>query len=217
VPDYARPAYVTVESRTASTDMRFADITASAGIGFVHETGAFGKKWMPETMGSGGAFLDYDSDGRPDLLLVNGSRWPGHEGGRKPAVSRLYRNLGNGRFQDVTAEAGLDFGLYGMGVTAADYDADGDPDVYLTAVGDNILLRNDGGRFTDVSPEAGVDGNSGLPGASPAWSTGAAWLDADRDGYLFRRQEGDPLYAVLVTSVDFRAPATVRLDVLHVE
>ncbi len=184
VPDYARSAYATVESRTASTNMRFADITASAGIGFVHETGAFGQKWMPETMGSGGAFLDYDSDGRPDLLLVNGSRWPGHESGRKPAVSHLYRNLGRGRFRDVTAEAGLDFGLYGMGVAVADYDADGDPDVYLTAVGDNIFLRNDGGRFTDVSSEAGVNGSSGLPGVSPAWSTGAAWLDADRDGHL---------------------------------
>ncbi len=184
VPDYARPAYATVESRTASTHMRFADITASAGIGFVHETGAFGRKWMPETMGSGGAFLDYDGDDLPDLLLVNGSTWPGHESGRVRAVSHLYRNLGNGRFQDVTAEAGLDIDLYGMGATVADYDADGDPDVYVTAVGDNILLRNDGGRFTDVTVEAGVDGNSGLPGDSPAWSTGAAWLDADRDGYL---------------------------------
>ncbi len=184
VPDYARPAYATVESRTASTRMRFEDITESAGIGFVHETGAFGRKWMPETMGSGAAFLDYDGDDLPDLLLVNGSLWPGHESGRARAVSRLYRNLGNDRFQDVTAEAGLDFSLYGMGATVADYDADGDPDVYLTAVGDNILLRNDRGRFTDVSVEAGVNGNSGLPGDSPAWSTGAAWLDVDRDGFL---------------------------------
>ncbi len=184
VPDYARSDYATVEPRTASTHMRFTDITESAGIGFVHETGAFGQKWMPETMGSGAAFLDYDGDDLPDLLLVNGSRWPGHESDRARAVSHLYRNLGNGRFQDVTAEAGLDFGLYGMGVAAADYDADGDPDVYLTAVGDNILLRNDGGRFTDVSLEARVDGNSGLPGDPPAWSTGAAWLDADRDGFL---------------------------------
>ncbi len=184
VPDYAPPAYVTGESRTASTHMRFVDITASAGIGFVHETGAFGQKWMPETMGSGGGFLDYDGDGLPDLLLVNGSQWPGHEDGSRRAVSHLYRNLGNGRFRDVTAEAGLDFSLYGMGVAVADYDADGDPDVYLTAVGDNILLRNEGGRFTDVSSEAGVDGNSGLRGDSPAWSTSAAWLDADRDGYL---------------------------------
>jgi hypothetical protein len=184
VPDYARSTYATVESGAPSTVMRFADITASAGIDFVHETGAFGRKWMPETMGSGGAFLDYNGDDLPDLLLVNGSLWPGHESDRERATSRLYRNLGNGRFQDVTAEAGLDFGLYGMGVAVADYDADGDPDVYLTAVGDNILLRNDGGRLTDVSLEAGVDGSSGLPGDSPAWSTGAAWLDADRDGFL---------------------------------
>jgi hypothetical protein len=184
VPEYTRPAYATVDARSASTRMRFEDITESAGIGFVHETGAFGRKWMPETMGSGGAFLDYDGDDRPDLLLVNGSLWPGHEGGRERAVSRLYRNLGNGKFQDVTAEAGLDIRLYGMGATVADFDADGDPDVYLTAVGDNILLRNDGGRFTDVTLEAGVDGNSGVAGDPPAWSTGAAWLDADRDGRL---------------------------------
>ena len=184
VPDYARPAYATVEPRTVSTRMRFEDITESAGIGFVHETGAFGRKWMPETMGSGGAFLDYDGDNLPDLLLVNSSLWPGHESGRERPVSRLYRNLGNGRFRDVTAEAGLDFRLYGMGATVADYDADGDPDVYMTAVGDNILLRNDGGRFTDVSVEAGVSGSSGLPGDAPAWSTGAAWLDVDRDGFL---------------------------------
>lgn len=184
VPDYARPAYATVEPRTVSTRMRFEDITESAGIGFVHETGAFGRKWMPETMGSGGAFLDYDGDNLPDLLLVNSSLWPGHESGRERPVSRLYRNLGNGRFRDVTAEARLDFRLYGMGATVADYDADGDPDVYMTAVGDNILLRNDGGRFTDVSVEAGVSGSSGLPGDAPAWSTGAAWLDVDRDGFL---------------------------------
>ena len=184
VPDYARPAYANVESRTASTPMRFTDVTESAGIGFVHETGAFGEKWMPETMGSGGAFLDYDGDGQPDLLLVNSSRWPGRRGTTARAVSHLYRNLGDGRFRDVTAEAGLDFELYGMGVTVADYDADGDPDVYLTAVGDNVLLRNDGGRFTDVTARTGVDGNSGDPGSPSAWSTGAAWLDADRDGRL---------------------------------
>ena len=186
VPEYARSTYAALEPPAASTEVRFADITAAAGIDFVHENGAFGEKWMPETMGSGGAFLDFDSDGRPDLLLVNGSRWPGHEGDEvgRSAVSRLYRNLGDGRFRDVTAEAGLDSRLYGMGVAVADYDADGDPDVYLTAVGDNVLLRNDDGRFTNVTAEAGVDGNSGRPGDPPAWSTGAAWLDADRDGWL---------------------------------
>ncbi len=185
VPEYARSTYAALEPPAASTEVRFADITAPAGIDFVHENGAFGEKWMPETMGSGGAFLDFDGDGRPDLLLVNGSRWPGHEGevGRS-AVSSLYRNHGDGRFRDVTAEAGLDSRLYGMGVAVADYDADGDPDVYLTAVGDNVLLRNDGGRFTNVTAEAGVDGNSGRPGDPPAWSTGAAWVDADRDGWL---------------------------------
>ncbi|NIM49645.1 MAG: CRTAC1 family protein [Gemmatimonadales bacterium] len=184
LPDYARASYAVVETATDSTALRFTDITASAGIRFVHETGAFGGKWMPETMGSGGGFLDYDSDGWPDLFLVNGTHWPGHRRDGASPTARLYRNRGNGRFADVTAAAGLDFSMYGMGVAFADYDGDGDVDMYLTAVGDNKLLRNDGGRFTDVTGQARVAGNSGRPGDSPSWSTAAAWVDVDRDGRL---------------------------------
>jgi hypothetical protein len=182
-PAYTGPAYATTQTRTLVTSIRFKDVTSEAGVDFIHETGAFGQKWMPETIGSGAAFLDYDVDGWPDLLLVNSTTWPGRAGGRRP-TSRLYRNLGDGRFEDVTRAAGLDIPLYGMGIAAADYDADGDPDLYLTAVGDNKLLRNDGGRFTDVTALTGTSGNRPGEDAPPAWSTGAAWLDVDRDGWL---------------------------------
>ncbi|MFQ5746532.1 MAG: CRTAC1 family protein [Gemmatimonadota bacterium] len=181
--EYAAAPEPRSAGRTA-TSLRFTDITREAGIDFVHENGASGRKWMPETVGSGGGFLDYDVDGRPDLFLVNGTSWPGERGEANRSTSRLYRNLGSGRFEDMTRQAGLDLDIYGMGMAAADYDADGDPDLYVTAVGTNRLLRNDGGAFVDVTAELGVTGNSPEPGAPPGWSTGAAWLDADGDGWL---------------------------------
>lgn len=139
---------------------------------------------MPETVGGGGGFLDYDGDGWPDILLINGREWPGHETLPVQPTLALYRNIGDGHFKDVTAAAGLDFPLYGMGGSFADFDGDGDIDIYLTALGDNVLLRNDGGRFTNVTQTMGVDGNDPEPGAPPAWSTGSVWSDVDRDGYL---------------------------------
>jgi hypothetical protein len=181
-PAYAAAAYAVAEPDDAVTELRLAHVTREAGIDFVHQNGAFGEKWMPETMGSGGGFLDYDGDGWLDILLVNGAQWPGNSDRTVPSTPRLYRNLGDGTFRDATAHAGLTFSIYGMGATIADYDADGDVDVYLTAVGDNMLLRNDGGSFVDVTDEAGVHGNSGDGGTPPAWSTAAAWLDFDRDG-----------------------------------
>lgn len=189
LPAYARsaPAYGVNGSNPRATPIPLLDVTRQAGIDFVHETGAFGLKWMPETMGSGGGFLDYDGDGWPDLFLVNSAEWPGHETPGTPATSWLYRNLGNGRFQDVSAETGVaraTAGLYGMGAAFADYDADGDPDIYVTAVGTNRLLRNEAGRFVDVTAEMSVHGNSGDPDDPPAWSTAAAWVDTDRDGWL---------------------------------
>ncbi|MCI0693384.1 CRTAC1 family protein [candidate division KSB1 bacterium] len=183
-PAYAKPGYVIPDSVAAPATIHFTDITSAAGIHFTHETGAFGKKWMPETLGSGGGFLDYDSDGRPDIFLVNGSYWPGHEKSGKPPTPRLYRNLGNGRFKDVTSEAGLDFTIYGMGCALGDYDSDGDTDIYLAAVGDNKLLRNERGKFTEVTADAEVTGSSERRDESPAWSTSAAWVDVDRDGRL---------------------------------
>ncbi len=155
-PAYASASYASVDTVGRETLLRFTDIAASAGIDFVHETGAFGEKWMPETMGSGGGFLDYDVDGLPDLFLVNSSEWPGHARGGLSATPRLYRNLGDGTFEDVTRSSNLDITLYGMGVAFADFDGDGDPDIYITAVGDNKLLRNDGGTFVDVT--AGMKG-----------------------------------------------------------
>lgn len=184
VPSYAVATYGPPAAATEAVVPVFTDVTAEAGIAFTHATGAFGKKWMPETMGGGCAWLDYDGDDWLDLLLVNGREWPGHETLPVQPTQRLYRNRGDGTFEDVTAAAGLNIALYGMGCAAGDYDGDGDTDIYLTAVGDNVLLRNDGGVFVDVTDEAGVAGNAPEPDATPAWSTGAAWLDSDRDGLL---------------------------------
>lgn len=183
-PSYTqtRPGFTERAGSDATTSVRFTDVTDAARIDFVHATGAFGEKWMPETMGSGVIVLDYNGDRWPDLFFVNSTGWEGRAEDRG-ATSRLLHNLGDGTFRDVTAEAGLGRPLYGMGGTAADYDADGDTDLYVTAVGDNRLYRNDGGRFTDVTRETGTEGNA--PGAAdPAWSTASAWFDADGDGWL---------------------------------
>ncbi|MFE8032924.1 CRTAC1 family protein [Thiohalocapsa marina] len=156
----------------------FTDITAQAGIAFVHVNGAYGERLMPETIGSGAAFFDYDRDGDQDLFLVNSREWDAHRTRGQPPTQRLYRNDGNGRFDDVTAEAGLDLVSYGMGVAVGDYDGDGWRDLYLTSLNANHLLRNVGGRFTDVTAQAGV------AGADDAWSSSAAFFDYDRDGDL---------------------------------
>ena len=153
----------------------FTDVTAQAGIRFRHNSGAFGRKYLPETMGSGAAFLDADGDGWQDVFLVNSRNWPGRKG--TPSFPALYRNRGDGTFADVTAAAGLQVELYGLGVASADYDNDGLVDLYVTALGRNRLFRNLGGlRFADVTDRAGV-GDSGF-------STCAAWFDYDRDGRL---------------------------------
>lgn len=160
-------------------ELRFTDITREAGIDFVHRNGAEGEKLLPETMGGGVAFLDVDGDGDSDLLFVNGTAWP-HLGASEAAgaTPALYQNDGTGRFTDVTRQAGLEISLYGMGAAVADIDGDGDPDLYLTAVGGNRLLRNDGGVFRDITAATGVGGGD------DDWSTGAAFFDADGDGDL---------------------------------
>ncbi|MHC4090134.1 MAG: CRTAC1 family protein [Planctomycetota bacterium] len=180
------PSYASPPDREGRPPLTFTDITASAGIDFVHVNGAFGQKWMPETIGSGGAFFDYDGDGRPDVLLINSGYWKGHESAGATPTSRLYRNLGAGRFEDVTESAGLAGSSgYGMGAAVADYDGDGDRDVYITTVGRNQLLRNDGGSFTDVTESAGVGFSTRNEQASDwEWSLGSAWVDYDRDGDL---------------------------------
>jgi enediyne biosynthesis protein E4 len=155
---------------------RLTDVTRAAGIGFTHNSGAFGAKYLPETMGPGCAFLDYDCDGWLDILIANGCDWPGHK--RQRTTLRLYRNNRNGTFTDVTAGAGLAVEMYAMGLAVADYDNDGFPDIFVTAVGQNRLFRNTGkGRFVDVTAKAGLAGRDGF-------STSAMWLDYDRDGLL---------------------------------
>lgn len=179
VPDFTQDRSTTIEAPVKMTD-----ITREAGIEFTHVTGAFGEKWMPETVGSGGGFFDYDNDELPDIFLVNSCEWKGHESGKGAATSKLFRNLGNGTFQDDSEKAGINFSIYGMGCSFADFDADGDMDIYITAVGDNVLLRNNNGKFSDVTKQLRVTGNDPRPNSVPAWSTGAVWLDVDRDGWL---------------------------------
>src|SRR5215469_2372237 len=152
--------------------VRFTDITQSSGIHFVHHNGAFGGKYLPETLGPGCAFIDYDNDGYPDILLVNGQDWPGHR--QAASTLKLYHNNHNGTFTDVTVAAGLGVSMYGMGVAIGDYDNDGFDDIFVTALGQSRLFRNNGnGTFTDVTASAGLSGIS-------EFSTGAAWVDYDR-------------------------------------
>lgn len=160
--------------------VRFTDITAESGIHFTHNNGAYGDKLLPETMGGGVAFLDYDNDGHPDLLFINSCDWPGHlPTGRKPATMALYHNDGAGRFVDVTAGSGLDVSFYGQGAAVGDYDNDGLVDVFITGVQGNHLFHNLGnGKFEDVTTAAGV-GGSGRD-----WSTSCAFFDYDNDGRL---------------------------------
>jgi hypothetical protein len=148
-------------------DFRLVDVTSEAGLRFTHDNGAKGKKFLPETMGPGCAFLDYNGDGWQDILLVNSA-----------SPSGLYRNNRNGTFSDVTRQSGLTAGLYGMGVAAADFDNDGHTDIFLTGVGQNKLFRNTGkGTFVDVTKQSGLGGRE-------SFSSSALWFDYDRDGLL---------------------------------
>jgi hypothetical protein len=159
----------------ASQAVTFTDVTTESGIRFRHDNGAFGRKYLPETMGSGAAFVDVDGDGWQDVFLVNSTTWPGRPD--PPSYPALYRNNGNGTFTDITRAAGLQVSTYGMGVAAADYDNDGSIDLYVTGLGRNRLFRNMGNlKFADVTSLAGV--------GDPGFSTGAAWFDYDRDGRL---------------------------------
>ena len=165
---------------TAIPEVKFADITREAGIEFVHRNGAYGEKLLPETMGGGVAFFDFDNDGRPDLLFVNSTYWPGHTpAGAAPPTMALYHNEGGGKFKDVTAGSGLDVSFYGMGVAIGDFDNDGLPDVFISGVGGNHLFHNEGGgKFADVTAAAGVGGSG------QDWGTSCAWIDYDNDGRL---------------------------------
>ncbi len=155
---------------------RLSDVSQAAGLNFTHNNGAFGQKYLPETMGPGCAFLDYDNDGHLDILLINGQDWPLHK--RRRSTMQLLRNNGNGTFTDVTKPAGLDIEMYGLGVAVGDFDNDGFPDLYITAVGQSRLFRNNRrGGFVDVTDSSGL-------GKREAFSTSALWFDYDRDGLL---------------------------------
>jgi hypothetical protein len=153
----------------------FVDITAQAGVNFKHNSGAFGKKYLPETLGAGGAFLDYDNDGWQDILLINSMNWPERKGAK--SLPALLHNNKNGTFSDVTRDAGLAIEVYGLGCAVGDYDNDGNVDIYITCLGPNRLFRNvGGGRFQDVTAKSGTD--------DPGFSTSAALFDYDKDGRL---------------------------------
>ncbi|MAF11977.1 hypothetical protein CMK11_16145 [Candidatus Poribacteria bacterium] len=161
----------------AGDPMTFTDVTESSGIAFQHVAGMTGRKHIAETMGAGAAFLDYDGDGDLDAYLVQSGFLPDERPPDNPGGA-LYENVGNGRFRDVTGTAGVanDAG-YGMGIAVADYDNDGDQDIYITNYGPNVLYRNDGdGSFTDVTGDAGV--------GDDRWGASAAFLDYDADGLL---------------------------------
>lgn len=181
------------------------DITEQAGINFLHVNGAAGEKLLPETMGGGCAFLDYNLDGHPDLLFVNSKPWDRDidtnsarsRAGDLPAVVSLFENDGKGKFRDVTSIVGLDSVAYGQGVAVGDFDNDGDPDIFVSGVsesasqtlqagganagktlGPHRLFQNVGGRFTDISASSGVSGATG------DWGTSCGWFDCDNDGDL---------------------------------
>ena len=155
----------------------FRDITSQAGIRFIHNNAAFGKKYLPETLGPGCAFIDYDNDGYPDILLINGEDWPGHAK-MGPTTLKLYHNNQDGTFTDVTRKAGLAVPMFGLGVAIGDYDNDGHEDIFITTLGQSHLFHNNGrGTFSDVTKAAGLWGPQ-------EFSTSAAWVDYDRDGKL---------------------------------
>lgn len=159
--------------------VKFVDVTEQAGLKFVHENAAEGAKLLPETMGSGCAFLDYDGDGDQDLFLVNQAPWPTAEGADPASRPRqaLYRNDGTGKFEDVARSVGVDLDFFGQGVAVGDYDNDGDPDLFLTGLDGCRLLRNEGGTFNDVTGPAGA-------GLGKGWWTSAAFFDLENDGDL---------------------------------
>jgi hypothetical protein len=172
----ALPAASLQKESSAGLTFGFSDVTAAAGIQFHHNNGGYGGKFLPETLGSGCAFLDYDSDGWQDILLINGMDWAGHK--RQRSTLKLYRNNRNGTFTDVTRSAGLDVEMYGMGVAVGDFNNDSFEDIFVSCVGQSRLFRNTGkGTFVDATRSSGLFGHQGF-------STSALWFDYDRDGLL---------------------------------
>jgi len=150
----------------------FVEVAEASGIRFRHTSGASQKRLLPEIMGGGAGWLDYDGDGRLDAYLVDSGEMGRPRAGR--FKNRLFRNLGGGKFEDVADATGVACDGYGMGCAVGDYDGDGDPDLYVVGLGRNTLLRNDGGRFVDATDVSGT--------ACGGWSTSAAFVDYDADG-----------------------------------
>ena len=161
---------------TFAQSTQFTNITQAAGIRFVHNSGATGKRYLPETLGAGVAFMDYDNDGWQDILFANGEDWSGAS--KRPSTLMLYHNNRNGTFTDVSQKSGLAITMYGMGIAVGDYDNDGYDDLFVSAVGQSRLFHNNrNGTFTDVTQKASMAGVQ-------EFSTSAAWIDYDRDGKL---------------------------------
>jgi hypothetical protein len=155
--------------------VKYTEISNAAGVRFKHNNGAFGQKYLPESMGSGAAFFDYNNDGWNDILLINSMDWPEHR--KSPSYPGLFRNNKNGTFSDVTKDAGLAVEMYGLGVTAADYDNDGDADVFISCLGQDRLFRNRGdGTFEDYTKQAGLNESE--------FGNSSTWFDYDNDGWL---------------------------------
>lgn len=175
----AIPSHFIPTEQIETPSVPFKDITKSAGVTFVHENGARGQKLLPETMGAGVAFFDYDNDGDQDLIFVNSTTWPGDPAPEKAPTLELYRNRGDGTFENVTAGSGLEVTFYGMGVACGDIDGDGWTDLFFTAVGENRLFRNvEGQRFEELSNAGGA------AGTPEQWTTSAGFFDYDQDGDL---------------------------------
>ncbi len=175
-PDPSAPF---ASSTNAIPVVEFRDITPASGLRFTQVNGAIGEKLLPETMGGGCAFVDFDNDGHQDIVLINSTVWPWSGSTDPKPTHALYHNDGTGKFTDVTAGSGLDFSSYGMGVAVGDFDNDGLVDLSITGVGGNHLLRNlGGGKFNDITEAAG------LAGSTNTWSTSAAFFDYDGDGDL---------------------------------
>ena len=155
--------------------IEYVDVAEQVGVDFQHVTGASGRRYFPETMGSGVAFVDFDGDQNLDIYFVNGAAFPGYKGSPDP-VNALFRNEGD-RFVEAARDAGVDDPGHGMGCAFADYDNDGDADLYLTNYGANVMYRNEGdGRYRDVTGQAAV--------GDTTWSMGSTFVDYDHDGDL---------------------------------